>query len=388
MYEQALEIDQELGDVRGVAVTQANYSQLLLQQGELPYALKMAWDAFTSLERSGFSHDAQIMQQLLISIKGQVLGPVQFDAAWEHAVHQPQPDWLRDVQANVPNMPEPLSQEQLRIIVANTITVMTEMPEKRDEWRETMTSALHQAQQINQSQDAEFLTALLTVLDGQSFSLPEEHPYAAALHEIQAGIAAGGAQDKEASSAVSDEVVQAVRDFVNAEDWDTTRQIVEAQQAVLFQPEVESLFEQNIARALTNGNQRTVQMLESHLALLRECKTIGIGGAFERLASEGEDSLPFVAELIPRSIAALLGGPQEQMEHAQYLNTLASQTSDEDLSQLGRDLKGSINKHGRPLWLVRSREVWIHVCLMQLLTKPLRCLVLPLTNGVSGAIIS
>jgi hypothetical protein len=87
-------------------------------------------------------------------------------------------------------------------------------------------------------------------------------------------------------------------------------------------------------------------MLELHLALLRECKTIGIG----------EDSLPFDAELIPRSIAALLGGPQKKMEHAQYLAMVAAQTTDvdlkalitviqlalfsKDLSQLGRDLKG------------------------------------------------
>ncbi len=334
LYEQVLRTTQELGDVQAVATTQANFSQLLLQQGELRHALEMAWDAFTSLERSGFSRDSQIMQQLLISIKEQVVGPAQFDAAWEQAVHQPQPDWLRDVQANVPNMREPLSPEQLRVIVANTITVMTEMPEKRDEWRETMTSALHLAQHINQSQDAGFLTALLAVLDGQSFSLPEEHPYAAALHEIQAGIAAGGTQDEEASVAVSDEVMQAVRDFVNAEDWDATRQVIEAQQAILFQPEVETLFEENIAHARTSRNQQTVQMLERHLALLRECKTIGIAEAFAQLTEEVEETLPFDADLIPRSIAALLGGPQKKMEHAQYLAIVAAQTTDEDLNAL------------------------------------------------------
>ena len=39
--------------------------------------------------------------------------------------------------------------------------------------------------------------------------------------------------------------MQAVQDFVNAENWDATRHIVETRRAVLFQPEVEILFEQN-----------------------------------------------------------------------------------------------------------------------------------------------
>jgi tetratricopeptide (TPR) repeat protein len=356
LYEQALHTKQDLGDVREVAVTQANFCQLLFQQGEHQRALSMAWEAYTSLRQSGFAYDAQVMQQLLISIKGQVPGPSQFDALWVQVMHQPQPDWLRDVRANMPNKPNHLSPEQLRIIVANTITVMTTIPEKRDEWLGSMTNALQQAQQSNQSQDIEFITAILAVLDGQSTALPEDHPYAAALEEIQSGIAAGGLQSEESLFAVSDEVVQAVRDFVKAEDWDASRQVVEAQQEVLFQPEVETLFEQNIARARTTGNQRTAEMLELHLALLRECKTIGIVEAFERLSAEEEDALPFDAELIPRSIAALLGGPQKKMEHVQYLNMLASQATDEDLkaliaviqlalfekdlSQLGRNLKG------------------------------------------------
>ena len=69
-----------------------------------------------------------------------------------------------------------------------------------------------------------------------------------------------------------------------------------------------------------------------------------------------DDALPFDAELIPRSIAALLGGPQEKMAHVQYLTAMSAQTTDEglkallqviqlglfgsDLSQLGQNLSG------------------------------------------------
>ncbi|MFL5658568.1 MAG: tetratricopeptide repeat protein [Ktedonobacteraceae bacterium] len=244
LYEQALSNLQELGDMHGVAVIQANFSQLLFQQGEHPRALLMAWEAYTSLRQHGFSYDAQLMQQLLISIKGQVLGPEKFDMLWKQVMSEPQPDWLRDVQASS----------------AGSIT-----------------------------------------------------------------------------SSVSGETMQAVRDFVNADDWDATRQVLEAQQVLLFQSEVEALFEQNITQARSAGEERTVRMLELHLALLRECKANGIAPAFAKLA-------------------ALLGGPQEKMEHMQYLAAIANESTDEDLkalintiqlalfskdlSQFGRDLKG------------------------------------------------
>ena len=41
-------------------------------------------------------------------------------------------------------------------------------------------------------------------------------------------------------------MMQAVREFLGAENWDVTRQVVEARQGVLFQPEFEILFEQNM----------------------------------------------------------------------------------------------------------------------------------------------
>ena len=47
-----------------------------------------------------------------------------------------------------------------------------------------------------------------------------------------------------------------------------------------------------------------------------------------------ENASPFDAELIPRSIAAVLGDPQLKMEHMHYLSKLVSQTSDEELKPL------------------------------------------------------
>ncbi len=79
-------------------------------------------------------------------------------------------------------------------------------------------------------------------------------------------------------------------------------------------------------------------------------------GGLEDDDTPQNDDLPFDAELIPRSIAALSGGPQEKMAHVQYLAAMSSQTTEEelkallqviqlglfgsDLSQLGQNLSG------------------------------------------------
>src|SRR5260221_8067863 len=161
--------------------------------------------------------------------------------------------------------------ERLQVIVHNTVAVMTTMQERHAEWRKIITVVLQDAREqgADWQIEVDFYTAVVALLDGQSPSLPDEHPYAAALAQIRVGIAAGGVQDD---------------------------------------------------------------------------------------ADSEDDELPFGAELIPRSIAALLGTPQEKMAHVHYLATLGTQASDEqlkallqtihmallsgDLAQLGQELEG------------------------------------------------
>ena len=356
LYEQALHTAQEIGEVRGVALTQATYSQLLLQQGEPQRALRMLWESFNSLRQSGFSHDAQSVQSLLIALKERDLGLEQFTKLWAEVITEPQPAWLTSIQARSSSRQAHISSDQLKTIVANTITVMTTMPEKQAEWHETLEEVLKQAQEANGVQETEFFVALLALLDGKAPSLPEDKPYANALNEIQAGIATGVSQSNGSAVSASDEVMQAIRDFVSAEDWDAKQAVVEAQQALLFQPEVETLFEQNIAGARARGEERAISILEQHLTLLRACQTSGLAEAFEQLAAAQAEHLPFDEEVISRSIVALMGSPQEKKAHGQYLTEQLTQTTDEqlkalletiqlalfthDLSQLGRDLQG------------------------------------------------
>jgi hypothetical protein len=91
---------------------------------------------------------------------------------------------------------------------------------------------------------------------------------------------------------VSAEVMQAIQAFVGAGDWAATRQVVEAQQALLFQPEVEAIFEQNIAHVRSQGEEQAVRLLELYLAVLRACKQQGIAATFdqfERLQTESTE---------------------------------------------------------------------------------------------------
>lgn len=94
LYEQALRTTQELGDVHGIVVTQANFSLFLLGQGEPQRALHILWDAYSSLRHSGFSHDTQLVQSLLTSIKERVMGPEQFNLLRAEVITKPQPEWL------------------------------------------------------------------------------------------------------------------------------------------------------------------------------------------------------------------------------------------------------------------------------------------------------
>lgn len=108
--------------------------------------------------------------------------------------------------------------------------------------------------------------------------------------------------------------------------------------------------------ARAGGEEHWAAQLEQHLELLQACKATSIEQTFAPLRARQAEALPFDAELPAKSIAALLGSPQEKMAHHQYLTEAANATTDEqlksllqtiqlalftrDLSQLGRDLEG------------------------------------------------
>ncbi len=118
LYEQSLKAAQELGDVRGIAITQTNLGDLLWQQGEYVKALTMVWQAHESLPEHDFLPDVQRMQGILVSFKESFSSDEQaFDALWQQAASEPQPAWLNDVQVGSSADNVTLTEEEITEIV-------------------------------------------------------------------------------------------------------------------------------------------------------------------------------------------------------------------------------------------------------------------------------
>ncbi|MBX0330682.1 tetratricopeptide repeat protein [Oscillochloris sp. ZM17-4] len=314
-FEQSLIAEHEVGHPQGEIAGLIGVAQLLFtHMGRRDDAIARLDAARQIFARTGLPQDAAGHTPDHVR---QLREAMQHDAP----LSQPQPG------------PATMPQEQLQVLVANTVAVLTSVAERREEWRGAVAEMLTDAQQRGDDWQIEvdLYSALLALLDGEAAVLAPGHPYATALSAIQSGVAGGVPP----VAAVSDEIMQAVRGFVNAPDWPASRRVVETHQAILFTAEVEALFEQNIDNARAKGDQRAADMLTIHLNLLRACKTDGIETAFaQRVMDDVVAASPVDSELIQRSITALLAGPQEKLAHAQYLNALATGGDDPDLKAL------------------------------------------------------
>jgi tetratricopeptide (TPR) repeat protein len=178
LYEQALPLRREVGDRAGEATTLANMAVLLYQDlHKSQDAIDAMQQAIAVLDETGLPQTSggntrEELQRILNAMR-------------------------QNIALGQANQSATMPAEQLRVIVHNTVAVMTTMQERRAEWHKTITGALQNAQEQGAGWQIEvdFYGAVLALLDGQTPSLPGDHPYAAALAQIQAGIAAGGVQD-------------------------------------------------------------------------------------------------------------------------------------------------------------------------------------------------
>jgi len=90
--------------------------------------------------------------------------------------------------------PSTMPKEQIQTIVSITVAVMTSARERHSEYRKRIANILQDAQHrgVDWKIEVDFFTVVLAILDGQSPSLPAEHPYVEAVAAIQEGIARGG----------------------------------------------------------------------------------------------------------------------------------------------------------------------------------------------------
>ena len=197
LYEESLQTKQQLGDVRGIAVTQANMSQVLFSSlNEPQQAIALAWEAYQSLDSHGYIADAQTMQSILADMKS--TNPTSFDTLWSQQFQQPQPDWLLNVQP----AEEDLDEEQL------------------------------------------------------------------------------------------EELAQTIIGFINTSNWPEAQQFVESHQSILFQPQVEDVFNLFIQQARENNDEDTVDLLETHLAILQSCAQHGIPETFAPIIASQQNQQP------------------------------------------------------------------------------------------------
>lgn len=344
LFEQCLRIAQDLGEVRGVAITQSAMADVLDRQGKPQEALALYEQALRIKQELGDLREASITQGAIAGVLVELGKPQEAAELFEQALHIKQE--LGDVRG-------------MAVTQANFCALLL----AQGEYGQALPMAWEAYKSLSQhsyTQDAQFVQQLIISIK-RRFLGPEQFDllWSQAINKSQPDwlhSAYINLPGEDISVEVSSEAMRAVHDFVNAEDWETTRKMVEARQTVLFQPEVETLFEHDIARARSDGYQRVVDILELHLALLRDCKASGIEAAFAKFASPQHNDLLFERELIPRSIAALLGSPREKMAHMQYLTSLANETADHnvkslihtiqlalfssDLSQLGYELQG------------------------------------------------
>jgi len=196
-----------------------------------------------------------------------------------------------------------LSDEQVEFAVYRTAEVLTTNPAGRAEWRSILSDSLAEAQNMGQTDDAEFLTALLAMLESPGrgsrpqrragkrsgpvgkrspsprVTLPPDHNYTAALALVQAIVESGGPS----GVAVSPATMRIVRDLLTAQDLATARRVIETHADVLLSPKVEALFEANIAASRSLGEEEEARVLVQALAVLRACRDHGIAAIFDDL---------------------------------------------------------------------------------------------------------
>ncbi len=173
-----------------------------------------------------------------------------------------------------------LTANLIKTIRENTIAVMTNVPEKRDQWRTAVEQVLSQAETGQLPADVDFFQAILDILDDEKPKLPPDNPHAGTIEAILAAIAGEGSGEADAET---EAMLAAVRSFLTTENWTETRKVLEENQEVLLRPEVEELFAANIRHAREQGQTQAADMMQIHLMLLRDAKKLGIPAAFERL---------------------------------------------------------------------------------------------------------
>jgi hypothetical protein len=255
-----------------------------------------------------------------------------------------------------------LSNEQVQVMAGNTVLVMTSVPEKRGEWRAALSANYNQAKQFGFQAEIEFFSALMGLLDDVPPSVPAESPYARVIDAIQ-GALSGKAPEPVEEVDPPKEVMNAVRELLQAKNPHALRKVIEKRQVQLYKPETQDFLASLAQEAQSTGDQQALQVLVTYAGILQQCQQMGIEATFEKLnqaaaaqasaptqAVEAEDSGgvseseppaevgPAIPDgFVARSVEGLRGGRPEREALFNYLE--AQTIHDEGFAALLKTVK-------------------------------------------------
>ncbi len=206
----------------------------------------------------------------------QVEPAVQVAPAAETAVGQVMPEAQKTI-------PVHLSGEQVQAMAANTVIVLTRAPEKRPEWRSVLRTNLNQAKQRGYQPEIEFFSALMGLMDDVPPSLPADSPYAVVIQAVQNAVSGKTPEPAEEEVEPPKEVMNAVRDLLQAKNPHALRKVIEKRQAQLFRLETQDFLASLAQEAQSTGDQQAMQVLVTYAGILQQCQQIGIQATFEQL---------------------------------------------------------------------------------------------------------
>jgi hypothetical protein len=253
-----------------------------------------------------------------------------------------------------------LSNEQVQVMAGNTILVMTNVPEKRPEWRAALRANLNQAKQLGFQAEIEFFSALMGLLDDVPPSLPAASPYAKVITAIQDALS-GKTPEPVEEVEPPKEVMNAVRELLQAKNPHALRKVIEKRQVQLFRVETQDFLASLAQEAQSTNDQQAMQVLVTYAGILQQCQQIGIEATFEQInqaaASQAGQAVAQAAEpemarepevpveagpaipdgFVARCVEGLRGG---RPEHESLFNYLEAQTiQDEGFSGLLKTVK-------------------------------------------------
>ena len=187
------------------------------------------------------------------------------------------------------SVPVHLSGEQVQVMAANTVIVMTRAPEKRPEWRAALRANYNQAKQLGFQAEIEFFSALMGLLDDVPPSLPAESPYSTVITAIQNALS-GKAPEPVEEVEPPKEVMNAVRELLQAKNPHALRKVIEKRQVQLYRPETQDFLASLAQEAQSTGDQQAMQVLVTYAGILQQCQQMGIEATFEQLNKAAEES--------------------------------------------------------------------------------------------------